>query len=366
MFFFDIPNLLVILIVILVSFRMGLIPLWLSFFLSLFAFIPFILNDVLFPASYMPDQFKYFRTVQELRYLDFDFTNNIKIWLSTWMLAFIPLPFVETINSLGFFSRFLSTVTVIWLYSSKKLRGWPLLFILFYPSFLLYSSLALRDTLVFTLMILSVILFLENRKLFSLLVATPLAIIKFQNFFLIIVFYIVHLYFSRGSFFYKYRHLLIILIIAGIAPSIISIIELVDFSRRALFMEDGGLYKDYVHIKTFRDFAISSLQSAPYFLMKPLPWEASNLFQFIQSIENIFIFIFLVFMFLKTSQVDKKIAIKWLVYIVAAFSIYGLVVFNFGTAVRYKFPFILILVVGMAYELYLKHGIFFLIKETKL
>jgi hypothetical protein len=64
--------------------------------------------------------------------------------------------------------------------------------------------------------------------------------------------------------------------------------------------------------------------------------------------------------------VDKKIAIKWLVYIVAAFSIYGLVVFNFGTAVRYKFPFILILVVGMAYELYLKHGIFFLIKETKL
>jgi len=365
MFFYDIPNLLVILIVILVSFRMGLIPLWLSFFLSLFAFIPFILNDVLFPASYMPDQFKYFRTVQELRYLDFDFTNNIKIWLSTWMLAFIPLPFVETINSLGFFSRFLSTVTVIWLYSSKKLRGWPLLFILFYPSFLLYSSLALRDTLVFTLMILSVILFLENRRFFALLVATPLAIIKSQNFFLIIVFYIVHLYFSRGTLFYRYRYILIIFVLAGIAPFIMTIIDLLDFSRQALFMEDGGFYKDYVHIETFRDFVVSALQSAPYFLMKPLPWEATNLFQFIQSIENIFIFIFLVFMFLKTSQVDKKIAIKWLVYIVAAFSIYGLVVFNFGTAVRYKFPFILILVVGMAYELYLKHGVFILIKDAK-
>ena len=131
-------------------------------------------------------------------------------------------------------------------------------------------------------------------------------------------------------------------------------------------MEDGGLYKDYVHIKTFRDFAISALQSAPYFLMKPLPSEAINLFQFVQSIENIFIFIFLVFIFLKTSRVDKKIAIKWLVYTVAAFSIYGLVVFNFGTAVRYKFPFILIAVVGMAYELYLKHGVFISIKETKL
>lgn len=366
MFFYDIPNLLVILIVVLVSFRMGLIPLWLVFFLSLFAFTPFILNDVIFPASYMPDQFKYFGKVQSLRYLDTDFGANIKIWLSTWMLAFIPLPYVETINSLGFFSRFLATVTVIWLYSSKKLRGWPLLFILFYPSFLLYSSLALRDTLVFTLMILSVILFLENRRLFALLVALPLAIIKTQNFFLIIVFYVVHLYFSRGSLFYRYRHLLIILIIAGIVPSIPSIIELLDFYRRALFIEDGGLYKDYVHIVTFRDFAILALQSVPYFLMKPLPSEASNFFQFVQSIENIFIFIFLVFIFLKTSRVDKNIAIKWLVYIVAVFSIYGLVVFNFGTAVRYKFPFVAIAVAGMAYELYLKHGVFISIKETKL
>ena len=70
-------------------------------------------------------------------------------------------------------------------------------------------------------------------------------------------------------------------------------------------------------------------------------------------------------MFLKTSRVDKKIAIKWLVYIVAAFSIYGLVVFNFGTAVRYKFPFILIVVIGIAYELYLRHGKFILNKGDR-
>ena len=106
-------------------------------------------------VSYMPDQYQYFGRVQSLRNLDTNFVANLKIWLSTWMLAFIPLPYVETINSLGFFSRFLATVTIIWLYSSKKLRGWPLLFILFYPSLLLYSSLALRDSLVFIFMILS-------------------------------------------------------------------------------------------------------------------------------------------------------------------------------------------------------------------
>ena len=41
MFFYDIPNLLAIIIVVSVSFRIGLIPLWLSFFLILFSFTPF-------------------------------------------------------------------------------------------------------------------------------------------------------------------------------------------------------------------------------------------------------------------------------------------------------------------------------------
>ena len=53
-------------------------------------------------------------------------------------------------------------------------------------------------------------------------------------------------------------------------------------------------------------------------------------------------------------------------YLFAALSIYGLVVYNFGTAVRYKFPFIVIVIVGMAYELYLKHGNLILNKGVKL
>ena len=76
--------------------------------------------------------------------------------VSNMMLAFIPLPYVETFQSLGFFNRLLATIITIWLYASKNLRGWPLLFLLFYPSFILYSSLALRDTLIFLFMIMSV------------------------------------------------------------------------------------------------------------------------------------------------------------------------------------------------------------------
>jgi len=372
MFFYDIPNLLAILILIVASFRMSLIPLWLSFFLGVFALTPFFLNDVLFPATYMPDQFAYYDRVHEIRsqgliagLLNIDFDNNIKLLVSNWMLAIIPLPYVETIKSLGFFNRLIATTLIIWLYSSKNLRGWPLLFVLFYPSFLLYSSLALRDTLVLVFMIVPVILFLENRRLLALIVSSPLFFIKFQNFFLILIFFVVHLYFSRGSIFYRYRYMFLIIVVGGLAPFIMEIIKLLDFYRWALFYEDGGFLRDYVPIKTFSEFVVVSLQSAPYFLMKPFPWESSNFLQLIQSVENIFIFTVLAFMFLKSSSIDKKIAIKWLVYLFAAFSIYGLVVFNFGTAVRYKFPFILIVIIGMAYELYLKHGKLILNKEDK-
>ena len=138
----------------------------------------------------------------------------------------------------------------------------------------------------------------------------------------------------------------------------LTIIEILDYSRFNMFIEDGGYSGSYVHMKTIEDFIIIALQSAPYFLMKPLPWEADSLLQFVQSFENIFIFIFLGYMFFRTSRFDNQIALKWFVYLIVALSIYGLVVFNFGTAVRYKFPFIVIVMVGMAYELYLKHGNF--------
>ncbi len=356
MFFYDFPNLLAIFIVIIISLRIGLIPLWLSFFLGLFALTPFFLNDLLFPASYMPDQFQYFNEVRQIRSFNFEPLSNFKLQVSNWILAIIPLPYVETIKSLGFFNRLVATVLTIWFYSKKNLRGWPLLFILFYPSFVLYSSLSLRDTIVFSFMIVSVILFIENKRLLAILISLPLSIIKTQNFFLLILFFVVHLYFAKGTLFYKYRYFFIILVIGAIVPFVMTIIELLDFYRMAFYIDNGGFRENYVHMTTFREFVVIALQSAPYFLMKPFPWEADSLLQLIQSLENIFIFIFLAFIFYKTSKIDKNIAFKWLVYLFAALSIYGLIVFNFGPAVRYKFPFVLITIIGMCYEIYFKHG----------
>lgn len=360
---YDIANVSAILIVLIISFRIGLIPLWLLFFLCITAFVPFILNDVLFPITYMPDQRLYTWNVADMRNLDLETLNKIKTGTASLLLALVPLPYVETWQSLGFFNRLIASIIIIWLYASKNIRGWPLLFILFYPSFVLYSSLSLRDMLVLSFMLVSVIFYIENRKFLALLICSPLFIIKFQNFFLMIVFFAIHSFFSKGSILYKFRYLLLILSVAALTPFIMTIIELIDYYRRALFIEDGGLYVNYEHIRNFNEFIILSIQSAPYFFMKPFPWETDNIFQFIQSIENIFLFLFLILLFKKSSRIDKSVTLKWILFLFVSFSIYGLVVYNFGTSVRYKFPFIVVAVIGLAYELYLKHGILLLNKN---
>lgn len=353
---YDFPNLLAIIIVILVSLRLGLIPIWVSFFLGLSAFIPFFLNDVLFPASLMSDQFAYLEATQYVRSLDFNSYFPPSIEITGRVFAFFPLPYVESIQSLGFFNRLLATIIVIWLYSYKNVRGWPLLFIIFYPSFLLYSSLALRDTIILFLMMISVILFLEKRRFVALLISMPLFYLKFQNFFLLIVFYVIHLSFSRDSIFFKFKYIFLAIITSIMIPFIMPIIELIDFYRYAFHIDDGGDPSLYIPMLTFSDFFTTALTSAPYFLMKPFPWESTNFLQLVQSFENILVAAFLVFFFLKAMRIDKSIAFKWGIFLIASFSIYGLVVYNFGTAARYKFPFLFIAVVGLAYEIYLKHG----------
>ena len=90
--------------------------------------------------------------------------------------------------------------------------------------------------------------------------------------------------------------------------------------------------------------------------MKPLPWDAINSLQAIQSIENMFVLIFLIIF---TSLAYKKsvlITNKWLLFLIFSLTIYGLVIVNIGTSARYRYPFILTYVIGLSYELYKMHN----------
>ena len=122
--------------------------------------------------------------------------------------------------------------------------------------------------------------------------------------------------------------------------------------RGAMYRVDGGDMSYYQPINNLFSLIKHSIISFPYFMIKPFPWEAENIFQLIQSIENFLILIFL-FFFSKTSYEQSRfITIKWILYSVFVMTTYGLVVYNYGTSARYRFIFIVLYVIGLSYELY--------------
>ncbi len=106
-----------------------------------------------------------------------------------------------------------------------------------------------------------------------------------------------------------------------------------------MFVEDGGELMEYVPITDFVDLAIQGFTGFFYMILKPLPWEAGSMVQLVQSVENIGIFYIIYKLFKEQQEVRDKFVKFLIVYFVIAMAIYGIVVFNFGTAARYKFTF---------------------------
>jgi hypothetical protein len=356
--FFDIPNLLVCIIAIIIVCRIGIIPNWIGLVFIVYSFVPFFLNDFLFPARYMKDQFYYYNIMKEVRSFNLipmsDYNTYQKAISTSWLLSLLPLPYVETIKSIGFFNRFLFFVLFCWMYNKKFLTGMPLLFILFYPSLLLYTSLSLRDPLILCLMIIGVIFIIEKKFIQFFIAIIPLYFLKFQNFYFIIILFFIFIFFDNKEHLKRNLSIVSILLIVFLSFYFDEILYELNIYRGAMYRVDGGDMNHYQPLDNFFMLIKNSIKAFPYFMMKPFPWEAENLFQLIQSFENILLLIFLSIFTKRSYEQSKFITIKWFLYIAFVMTIYGLVVYNFGTAVRYKFIFVAMYVIGLSYEIYKK------------
>ncbi len=210
-----------------------------------------------------------------------------------------------------------------------------------------------------SLMLVSIIFLIEKKYFKFVLVLTPLYLIKFQNFYFILILLIFSLLFKNEDFFKKYKYYFLTFLVILIYPFFYEILSSIDMFRGAMYRSDGGNMEFYQPLDGIKSFIIYSVTALPYFIMKPFPWEAENFFQLIQSIENIFLLIFLIFFTKKSFNQNKLITSKWLLYSLFVMAIYGLVVYNFGTAVRYKFAIIVTYVIGLSYELYAIKGFIF-------
>lgn len=347
---FELPSLLIcLLLIVILSYKFS-VPRKYQIVLGLHCFLPFILNDVLFSASYMPDQFRYWRGVNDIRNGRLDFFEALSdpgnVLQASALLALIPLPTPVSIVSLGFYNTVLYIVLFFFLYMKKVFTTFSLWFYLLFPSAALYTGLSLRETLIFFFMILTVVYARESKVFRSVLCIVPIYMIKFQNFFIlgpIVLIYFIFNVAKKGMGLTKALTIGVISL-TGLLLSAPIAIPLVNKFRVAMFVEDGGTKDDISLISGVGDFITEGLTSGIYFLFKPFVWEASNALQLVQSFENTLI---LIVLFLITRQAWKNRTDKlafWLLFLAFSMSIYGLVVFNYGTAVRYRYPFVIIYV----------------------
>ncbi|MFD1133090.1 hypothetical protein [Psychrobacter sanguinis] len=348
---FDLPNLLICLLLALILSYKFRVPLKFQLILALHCFLPFVLNGLLFAPSYMPDQIKYWRIVHAIRNNELTIyealigTNN-NVSEAGAFLSVLPFPSPTTVISLGFYNTFIYICLFFILYKNKVFTKVSIWFYLLFPSAALYSALSLRETLIFLFMSLSIMYARKSNFFISMFFLIPLYMIKFQNFF--ILFPIVLLYFlfgvaKKGMRIVKASMIALIALVGLLISFPIAIPEINKF-RVAMFIEDGGARDNINLINGVGDFIIQGLTSGIYFLSKPFIWEAQGLLPLIQSFENVII---LFILYLITRQAWKKSLDKlafWLLFLAFSMSIYGLVVFNYGTAVRYRYPFVMIYV----------------------
>ncbi len=356
-FMTNLCQLFIYLVTILILLRMKIIPSWICIYLMFLGTSPFWFNGLLFSPEYMPDQFKYLHIIKSIRNFEFSIDASRTVYFSGCLLALFPLPFVFNVIGVAFINKLIFLILFIFLYQKKYLKGVALYFILLYPDLILYSSLALRDILILSFMLISTMFLIKKKYFFSFIFILPLAIIKFQNFFLMFILWILYICFMKEKFINS-KYVNIYFFIFSIFLSVIFIIltpyiiEPLDYYRRAMFVEDGGFIENYVALSTVTDVLFLGISASFYFLLKPFFFEANNILQIIQSFVNIGVFIFISIFTWKCYKINKFKTLFWFSFLMISMAVYGLVVSNFGTAVRYKFPFIVLYVVALSIEVY--------------
>jgi len=322
----------------------------------------FLLNGFLFDISYFPDQNRYLMVTDAIRenlgflnYWEYDRNKFGAVTNSSLLFSLSPMLFVESVYSLALVNTMLYSLLFIFLYKKGYLNNYAGIFYLFFPSLALYSGIGLRDTWILFFMVLSIYYFINGKGIVSFLLALPLLFIKYQNFAVYIISVVVYkiLMFGKQSLINVIIKITLLILLFQLLINIIGI-EFLDFYRAAFYAEDGGKIENYIPLDGAFDVLIKSTIGAFTFMLRPFPWEVNGAFQLIQSFENILIFFIIAILVKKQFEIKNERVWFLLVFLFIGMSLYGLIIFNFGTAIRYRYTFVVIFIVFSYTLLYMK------------
>ncbi|MCB5250070.1 MAG: hypothetical protein WCY75_07915 [Sulfurimonadaceae bacterium] len=331
------------------------------FLLMLHLFAIFIFNGFLFEPSYMPDQFRYLEIAKDIRIFNVEEIilhpkNNV--FFSGLFFGLFPIPFIESVYSLGMINYLLFVYVFVFMHKRNYLNSkFITYFYLFFPSLLLYSSLALRDMLVFCILFLGIYYLIFTKSYVQgIFLFVVLYFIKFQNLIFVMIAFVMSIIKIKRINFSK---LLLIILTISLLIFLFSnflAIEKLNFYRWAFYNENLGKSSElFVPILSYTDLLIHFIPSSLNFLFRPLPWEEFGILQLVQFVENIFLGI-IIFVII-TQNYKYKLwmlsEVKFLnFFLFLSLIVYGLVIYNSGTAVRYKFPFIAVYIIYSWYFIY--------------
>ncbi|SVD73317.1 uncharacterized protein METZ01_LOCUS426171, partial [marine metagenome] len=227
------------------------------------------------------------------------------------------------------------------------------------------SSVALREVIILILMVVAVYYFLVDEKMIvAFILSIPLIFFKAQNFLILMLTFSIYHFFKVNSIKKKFFLLFVFFFVSyylkglvisrfSLPSSGFSVLGVLDNYRNYMYYEETRSYTEgYIAITDWLSLTFLALKGFFYMLFKPFPWECENILQLMQSIENIVIIGLICYVNTRSVRLPLIIGkIRSLnLLLLISMSVYGLVVFNFGSAARYRFPF---MAIYFAYSFYL-------------
>lgn len=353
-FISELSNYLLLVMVLIVLTRLKLIPkdhflIWLIFLIT-----PFFFNYFLFDPGYMGDQFRYMGVLNFVhqdadipdKFLDkFGFTLFDTVYFVASLWSYVPIFSTMTVISGAFINKFLIIIFYSYLYqiADKKLITLSLII----PSFLLYSSLSLREIPIVIFATLSLIFIYQRKILLMTASLLILFFIKIQNVPGLLVIAAGYLFNVQKSYFRIATYSFVLLISSFIFYDFY--IPYLDLYKLAFHVEDGGGELEYTFNINDGYFAFISdlIPSFINFLIRPLPFEAGGVLSVAVFFEVMIIYGFFLYFIskLKDFGINKKVFLLFIIGLLATILLYGFIASNFGTFSRYRFsiyfPFIL-------------------------
>ena len=327
---------------------------WAIYFLS-----PFFFNFILFDPMYMGDQYLYASQIIQVKkgifgedisasFGSFEYFKQGRVFISTYLLSYIPIFSLSSITSLAFINKLL--IFFMFIFLQKRISTINALYLILIPSLILYSSVSLRDTLVLVAGVISIFYLIERNLWSSLFFIILVGLTKLQNFPALLVLWIFTFVFQASK---SYRRLVFVALsmLLCIIVFFDTFSGILNLYRVAWAMEDGMSLTEAVNLEfsSAYDLVILGLVEIPAFLLKPLPWQISNPLQLFVFIENIFL-LYLIYVFaIKDGFYKNKENIILIAGFLMCMGLHAITTDNYGTLARYRFIGLFPYLIGFYY-----------------